>query len=85
MRTEIMATILSGIALGLSCASCTIEAVEVHKDGSLVCWYGETPVFSGGFNVIGDGLDLDGHWKLCRDDGLVCQLNTKTTTTGAPR
>lgn len=81
-----IAVIMVGVALGLSmAAACTIEAVEVHKDGQLTCFYGETPVFSGGFNVIGDGLDLDGTWKLCRNDGLVCYLDTKTSSTGDKR
>lgn len=83
-RADAVAGVLAWVALGFAgAAACVqIESSPIARDGNLTCVYGDAVVFSGGFRIIGDGTDqfnLNGTWKLCRNDGVTCTL----TSTGS--
>ncbi len=82
--TPMLATVLAGVALGLSMAAAcvSVEAVEVRRDANLNCYWGDILAFSGGISIYGDGADIlqtDGAYALCRDDRLRCYISQTST------
>lgn len=82
--TPLLAVVLTGIALGLSMAAAcvSVEAVEVKRNATLLCRYGDIDVFSGGITIYGDGADTfqsDGTYALCRNDNLKCWISGTST------
>ena len=75
-------TMMRAIWLAWLVGCVNVESAPIDRNGNLTCMYGDAVVFSGGFEISGEGadqLDLDGTWRLCKEESVSCTL---TSTTG---